>query len=137
MAMNPTIAPPNPYPEAQRNVFERTMGPEITGNRGPLRFQEGVWNEAPVQVDFGQGAYGDTSSASPRGNLPNPAALYKPAEQTMQERAHVGSASWIEAPAVLSEFVQGAVAGDGIPTFEMTFNSGSHMNRPNPTRVDG
>ena len=137
MDMNPTIAPQNPYPEAMRNVFERTMAPSIPGNRGPLRFEEGVATETEVTRDFGEGAYMDTSPAPSRMNHPNRNALYKPAEQTMQERAHVGSASWIEAPAVLSDFVSGATAGDGVPTFEMVQNSGMHMNRPNPVRVDG
>ena len=88
-------------------------------------------------MDFGQGAYADTSSSPVRMNHNNPDMFYKPAEQTMRERAHVGSASWIEAPEVLSDFVAGAVAGDGIPTFEMVGNTGYHMNRPNPTRVNG
>jgi len=38
---------------------------------------------------------------------------------------------------VLSDFVTGTVAGDGMPKFEMVGNSGMHMNRPNPVRVDG
>lgn len=137
MDMNPTIAPPNPYPEAMRNVFERTMAPSIPGNRGPIYFQEGIGQEQDVAMDFGQGAYADTSSSPVRMNHNNPDMFYKPAEQTMRERAHVGSASWIEAPEVLSDFVAGAVAGDGIPTFEMVGNTGYHMNRPNPTRVNG
>lgn len=137
MDMNQTIAPQNPYPEAMRNVFERTMAPSITGNRGPLNFQEGVATETEVTYDFGEGAYMDTAPSPMRQNHNNPEMFYKPAEQTMQERAHVGSASWIEAPAVLSEFVQGSMAGDGMPKFEMSYNSGMHMNRPNPVRVDG
>lgn len=137
MDMNPTVAPQNPYPEAMRNVFERTVAPSIPMNRGPLRFEEGVAVETEVTMDFGQGAYGDTAPAPTRQNHANPAALYKPAEQTMQERAHVGSASWIEAPEVLSDFVQGSMSGDGMPTFEIVANSGMHMNRPNPVRVDG
>ena len=137
MDMNPTIAPQNPYPEAMRNVFERGMAPSIPMNKGPQRFQEGLSLDSDIPMDFGQGAYGDTAPAPGRMNHATPAALYKPAEQTMRERAHVGSASWIEAPSVLSDFVTGAVAGDGMPKFEMAMNSGMHMNRPNPVRVDG
>lgn len=137
MAMNPTIAPQNPFPESMRNVYERSLAPSIPMNRGPLRFEEGVFYEPEVQMDFAQGAYSDTAPSPMRMNHNNPSMFYKPAEQTMQERAHVGSAAWIEAPSVLSEFVDGATAGDGMPTFEMTMNSGMHMNRPNPTRVDG
>lgn len=131
------IAPQNPYPEAQQTVFERNMAPSIPMNRGPLRFEEGTAMEAEVTTDFGQGAYGDTAPAPTRVNHANRNALYKPAEQTMRERAHVGSASWIEAPDVLSDFVTGAVAGDGMPQFELAQNSGMHMNRPNPVRVSG
>jgi hypothetical protein len=137
MDMNPTIAPQNPYPEAMRNVFERTMAPSIPGNRGPLRFQEGVATETEVTYDFAEGAYMDTASAPSRQNHNNRDMFYKPAEQTMQERAHVGSAAWIESPDVLSDFVQGSVAGDGMPRFETAYNSGAHMNRPNAVRVDG
>jgi hypothetical protein len=62
--------------------------------------------------------------------------FYKYPEETMRERAHVGSASWIEAPSVLSEFVQGSMAGDGMPSFEYEYNSGGRMNRMNPTVVN-
>jgi hypothetical protein len=62
--------------------------------------------------------------------------FYKYPEETMRERAHVGSASWIEAPAVLSEFVQGSMSGDGMPAFEYEQNSGGKMNRMNPTVVN-
>lgn len=137
MDMNPTIAPQNPYPESMRNVFERTVAPSIPGNRGPLRFEEGIAYESDVAYDFGQGAYMDTASSPMRMNHNNREMFFKYPEQTMRERAHVGSAAWIEAPGVLSDFVTGAVAGDGMPTFEMAYNTGMHMNRPNPTRVDG
>jgi hypothetical protein len=70
-----------------------------------------------------------------RQNHNNPEMFYKYAEETMRERAHVGSASWIEAPGVLGEFVQGSMAGDHIPQFEYSYNTGGHMNRPNPTVV--
>jgi hypothetical protein len=137
MDMNPTIAPQNPYPEAMRNVFERTLAPSIPMNRGPQNFQEGVATDTDVPRDFGQGAYMDTSSSPMRMNHNNREMFYKYPEQTMQERAHVGAAAWIEAPGVLSDFVTGSMSGDGMPTFEMAYNTGMHMNRPNPVRVDG
>ncbi len=34
-----------PDPETQ---FERTMGPDIAGNKGPLRFEEGVATDTDV-----------------------------------------------------------------------------------------
>jgi len=134
--MNQSLAPQNPYPEAMRNVFEVVGAPSKPMNSGPKRFEEGVANDSDVPNDFQQGAYADGSSAPSRMNHANRDALYKPAEQTMRERVHVGSASWIEAPTVLSDFVTGTAAGDQMPKFETAMNSGAHMNRPNPVRVN-
>lgn len=129
---------PNPmFPERAPNVFERGMAPSIPMNRGPKRFFEGVATDTDVPRDFGQGAYADTAPSPMRMNHNNPEMFYKHPEQTMQERAHVGSASWIEAPAMLGDFVQGSMSGDGMPTFEYAYNSGAHMNRPAATRVSG
>jgi hypothetical protein len=68
-------------------------------------------------------------------NHNNPEMFYKYPEETIRERAHVGSASWIEAPAMLGDFVQGAMSGDGMPQFEYAYNPGTHVNRPSPTVV--
>lgn len=130
------VAPAPQFPERSPNVFERSMAPSIPGNRGPLRFEEGVATDTDVPNDFARGAYADTSSAPGRQNHNNPEMFYKYPEETMRERAHVGSSSWIEAPTVLSEFVQGSMAGDGMPSFEYEYNSGGHMNRMNPTVVN-
>jgi hypothetical protein len=123
------------FPEKHSPVFERSFAPSIPMNKGPLRFEEGVATDTDVPADFAQGAYEDTAPSPMRQNHNNPEAFYKHAMDTMRERAHVGSASWIEAPSVLSDFVQGAMAGDGMPTFEYEYNTGAHMNRPNPTVV--
>jgi hypothetical protein len=132
-----TYAPQNPYPESMRNVFEMKQAPSIPGGRGPLRFEEGVATDTDVPNDFQQGAYSDTAPASPRLAVPSTDSVRKWPEQTMRERAHVGSASWIEAPEVLGDFVQGSMSGDGQPSFEYAYNSGLHQNRPNAVRVDG
>lgn len=131
-----TISPQNPFPEQQQGVFERTVAPSITGNRGPLRFQEGVMTDTDVPNDFAKGAYQDTAPSG-RGSTPSREMFYKWPEETMKERAHMGSASWIEAPEMLGDFVTGTGAGDGPRRWEMAYNSGSHMNRPNAVRVDG
>ena len=129
------VAPAPMFPEKHSPVFERSFAPSIPMNKGPLRFEEGVATDTDVPADFAQGAYMDTAPSPMRQNHNNPEAFYKHAMDTMRERAHVGSASWIEAPTVLSDFVQGAMAGDGMPQFEYEYNSGGHMNRPNPTVV--
>lgn len=134
-----TVSPQNPYPEQQQGVFERTMGPEITGNRGPQRFQEGVESDTDVPNDFARGAYMDTQPGTrPTVAVPSVESVFKRAEETMKERAHVGSASWIEAPEMLGDFVQGTHGGDHMQDgvqWERAFNSGAHMNRPNAVRV--
>lgn len=129
------VSPAPMFPEKGTPVFERSFAPSIPMNKGPLRFEEGIATDTDVPNDFAQGAYMDTAPSPIRMNHNNPEMFYKYPEQTMAERAHVGAASWIEAPAVLREFVQGSVAGDGMPMFEYEFNTGGHMNRPNPTVV--
>jgi hypothetical protein len=53
----------------------------------------------------------------------------------MRERAHVGSASWIEAPTMLSDFVIGASIGNG-PGFEIEYGSERRLLRVNPATVN-
>ena len=132
-----TIAQNPMFPEVGRGevYFDRAMAPAIPGNKGPLRFEEGIATDTDVPNDFTVGAYMDTAPTSRRAHLPNPESQFKHAEQVMQERAHVGSASWVEAPVVLNDFVTGAMAGDGMPTFELEINDGSYVKRPNPTVV--
>jgi hypothetical protein len=132
-----TVSPAPMFPEVGRNeiMYEGQMAPSIPGNKGPLRFEEGVATDTDVPNDFAKGAYEDTAPSPMRMNHPNPEMFYKYAVDTMRERAHVGSASWVEAPSVLSEFVEGAMAGDDMPKWEYSYNSGSHMNRPNVTVV--
>lgn len=129
------VAPAPMFPEKGMPMFERTLAPSIPMNRGPLRFEEGIATDSDVPMDFGVGAYEDTAPSPMRMNHNNPEMFYKYPEETMRERAHVGSATWIEAPAMLGDFVKGATAGDMMPTFEYVYNTGMHMNRPNPTVV--
>lgn len=129
------IAPVPMYPERTPNMFQRQMAAGIPGNRGPMRFQEGVMTDTDVPRDFAQGAYSDTAPSPLRQNQNNPEMFYKYPEQTMQERAHVGSSTWIEAPALLGDFVQGSMSGDYMPQFEMVYNNGMHQARPNKTVI--
>jgi len=102
-----------------------------TARRGPLRFEEGVATDTDIPNDFGQGAYGDPGGDA-RGR---PFTPIKDPGQTMRERAHVGSASWIEAPTMLSDFVIGAGAGQGLPQFEMELGSERRLIRVSPASV--
>lgn len=119
----------------QENAFERSAGSERRYGTGPRRFEEGVQSDRDIPNDFQRGAYGDTAPYRGASAATNPEHVFKRAEETMRERAHVGSASWIEAPEMLGDFVQGAVAGDSEPSFEYAYNSGLHQGRPNKVRV--
>jgi hypothetical protein len=131
-----SVAPVPATPEKPTPIFERSMAPSIPMNRGPRYFEEGVANDTDVPYDFGVGSVLDGQSLRPTTSRKSPEVMIKPANQTMRERAHVGSASWVEAPSVLSEFAEGAMAGD-MPTREFTIvrNPGTHMARPNASQV--
>lgn len=112
---------------APEGGYEVAIAPSIPGNKGPLRFEEGVATDTDIPVEFGKGSYVDGQGSTFTGW---PA---KAPEETMRERAHVGSASWIEAPTALADFVQGASADH--PTFERVAGSEARILRQNPTRV--
>src|SRR4249919_2822165 len=117
-----------PPPEVQ---YEHAIAFNPT-RRGPLRFEEGVATDTDIPNDFGMGAYGDTQGDG-RGR---PFLCVKGPEETMRERAHVGSASWIEAPTMLSDFVIGASVGQGPPQFELEIGSERRLIRLNPAMVN-
>ena len=103
-----------------------------TTRRGPLRFEEGVATDTDIPNDFGQGAYGDMAGDG-RGR---PFTNIKDPGQTMRERAHVGSASWIEAPTMLNDFMIGASIGQGPSQFEYELGSEARLRRINPAQVN-
>ena len=102
-----------------------------TARRGPLRFEEGVATDTDIPNEFGRGAYGDFGGDA-RGR---PFTNVKTPEETMRERAHVGSATWIEAPTMLQDFVIGASIGQGPSSFEMELGSERRIIRINPANV--
>jgi hypothetical protein len=114
-----------PPPEVQ---YERVQAVN-TARRGPLRFEEGVATDTDIPSDFGKGAYGDTAGTEQTG------WNRKDSAETMRERAHVGSASWIEAPTMLSDFVIGASAGQGPPNWEVEVGSERRLRRISPASV--
>lgn len=129
------IAPAPGFPEKPDYTYERKMAPSIPGNRGPLRFEEGVATDTDVPNDFQQGM-GDGYITAPGRPNHNMKVDTKDAQQTMQERAHVGSASWVEAPTYLGEFAHGSFSDYAEITYEEVIRSGGHYMRPNPAVVD-
>ena len=129
------IAPTPQFPEKVGATYERKMSPAQPGLRGPLRFEEGIATDTDVPNDFQVGldqGY-DTPNGRPNHNLN---VMEKPAEETMRERAHVGSAAWVEAPANLNEFSAGAFADHGDNRFERVQRSGAHQQSLNPAVVE-
>ncbi len=131
-----TIAPNPLFPERTSQAYELAFAANPAGNRGDMRFEEGIGTDTDVPNDFVRGAFMDPTSVPGRLSHNNPDMVYKSAEETIRERAHVGSASWIEAPAMLSDFVAGAGVGQTPPSFEMIRVPGTYMYRRAPTVID-
>lgn len=128
------IAPQPKFPEKSGNTYDRKMSSATPGQRGPLRFEEGLATDTDIPSEFTNGAMQGYEPAAGRPNR-NKAVHTKTAEETMRERAHVGSAAWVEAPANLSEFSAGGFADHGDNRFEEVFRSGAHQQKANPAVV--
>ena len=129
------IAPTPKFPERPGTVYDRKMSPATPGQRGPLRFEEGIATDTDVPAEFSKGASQGFTTAGGRPNR-NAAVHTKTADETMRERAHVGSAAWVEAQDSVSEFSHGAFNRAAEASFEEVFRSGSHQQRSNPAVVN-
>ncbi len=128
------IAPNPNFPEKTDVTYDRKFATATPGMRGPLRFEEGVATDTDVPQEFSTGAMQGYVPAAGRPNR-NAVVHTKTAEETMRERAHVGSAAWVEAPAYLGEFSTGGFADHGDNRFERVFRSGSRQQPANPAVV--
>lgn len=108
------LSPAPQFPERAPVVYESKMGPNVAGNRGPLRFEEGVATDTDVPNDFMRGMMEGTNPAPGSMDHVDPNTQYKHANETMAERAHVGSAAWVESPTFLGDFASGAGEGNQI-----------------------
>jgi hypothetical protein len=111
------------------------VAPAIPCNRGPLRFEEGMATNTGVPDDFQQGMTEAMIPAPGRLNHVNPAIQYKHADQVMQERAHMGSAAWIDSPSMLGDFAHGSFTDQAAVRYEEVVRSGGRQNRGAPNRV--
>ena len=125
---------PNPmFPERAPQAYE-LKGAGNVERRGPLRFEEGVATDTDVPNDFQKGIMSGFAAAPGRPNR-NAPVWQKPAAETLSERAHVGSAAWIEAPTFLGEFAHGSFTNYAEQTVEVKAVSGGRTARLNPTVV--
>jgi hypothetical protein len=132
--MAENIAPAPQMPERPGTIYDRTMSPALPGQRGPLRFEEGLATDTDVPMEFTKGAMQGYLPAPGRPNH-NQNVFEKFPDETMRERAHVGSAAWVEAPVVLGEFAGQAFADHGENAFEEVIRDGGHQFRLNPAVV--
>lgn len=132
--MSQNLAPAPGYPERVSPVYERKVGPAVPFNRGPLRFEEGIGTDTDVPNEFQKGALQGYLTPPGRPNH-NANVFEKFPEETMAERAHVGSAAWVEAPTYLGEFAHGSMNQYAELTFEQVGRSGSHYERVSPAVV--
>lgn len=128
------IAPVPNFPERTPTQYEQKDVPaNPSRHRGSLKFEEGVATDTDVPNQFAAGS-NDGGNSPGRPNRPQIWADKSPAETTGQ-RAHVGSAAWIDAPDVLNEFADGAFTDYDRPEFTQKVVSGTHQQRPSPERV--
>jgi hypothetical protein len=130
-----TIAPAPGFAERTGPVYEVKVAPSLPGNRGPLRFEEGLATDTDIPNEFQKGVMQGYITAPGRPNH-NANVYEKSAEETMQERVHVGSASWVEAPTYLGEFAHGSFNDYAAQKYEQVDRSGGRYERLNPAEVD-
>jgi hypothetical protein len=119
------IAPVDNYPERPGTYYEAKMAPDQSGGRGPMRFEEGLATDTDLPNEFSNGIMQGYITAGPNRN----ANVYeKWPEETMRERAHVGSAAWPEAGTYLAEFAHGTDTVYAERKYEEV-----DRGRPNPT----
>lgn len=129
------IAPDPQFPEVTPTVFEAKVSPATPGQEGPTRFEEGLGTDPDVPQDFVVGIAQGHNSAPGRPNR-NASVFVKPAAETMKQRAHAGSASWVDAPTFLGEFVRGSFTDYAQVQFEEVFRNGARQERPAPNIVN-
>ena len=129
-----TNSPAPRYPERAPQVYER-KGADNATRRGPLRFEEGVATDTDIPNDFQLGMQQGSAVAAGRPNR-NAPVWQKPAAETLAERAHVGSASWTEAPTFLGEFAHGTMNDYSAAQIETVARSGGRTQRQSPTVVN-
>lgn len=128
------LAPAPQFAERVSSVYETKVGNNAPMNSGPLRFEEGIARDTSVPSEFQKGIMQGYVTAPGRVNH-NANVFEKPAAETMAERAHVGSAAWVEGPLFLGEFAHGANADLAAVRFEQVDRSGGRYERRSPAVV--
>ncbi|MDP9870335.1 MULTISPECIES: hypothetical protein [Streptosporangium] len=128
------FAPAPHFPERMTPRWEAKYGQNDV-RRGPLRFEEGLGTDSDVPDGFTEGIMQGYRTNPGRPNQ-NAKVDTKWPHETLAERAHAGSASWVEAPTFLSEFSHGSYGDHGVIEFEQVTRSGGHYLRQNPANIN-
>ncbi len=126
------LAPTAVPPEQVSAYFEQKTGANMA-RRGPLRFEEGIATDTDVPSDFVVGVRQGTEPAPGRPNH-NRNVYEKYPDETMRERAHLGSAAWVEAPTYLGAFSAGT-SPEAEQQYIQTTVDGGHYARRSPACV--
>jgi hypothetical protein len=129
-----TISPAPQFPERSPQNYEMKGADNVT-RRGPLRFEEGIATDTDVPADFQKGMMQGSAVAPGRPNR-NAPVWQKTAAETLAERAHVGSASWVEAPTFLGEFAHGTMNDYSAAKIETVARSGGRTQRMSATVIN-
>ena len=128
------LAPAPGFPERVGTTYEFNAVPGTPSGPGPLYFEEGLGTDTDLPNNFQLGAM--QGYITPPGRSNHNANVYtKTAQETMQERAHVGSAAWVEAPTFLNEFSHGAFTQQHERRYEQAVRDGAHYHRANAAVV--
>lgn len=124
------LSPAPRFPERDRGAVNyEVKGATNPERRGPLRFEEGIATDTDVPSDFQLGAMQGYRTAPGRPNHNQSVFIKTPAE-TMQQRAHVGSAAWIDSATMLGDFMHGVnVNANSSRRFEEVNRSGGRYER--------
>jgi hypothetical protein len=129
------LSPEPAFPERGNYAYDMTAGPNRPGGRGPLRFEEGLGTDTDLPSSFTRGMTEFMLSAPGRINHVDPNTQFKMPEETMAERAHVGSAAWIDAPTMLGEFAHGSFTDQAEVRYEDVQRNGAIQKRRAPEVV--
>lgn len=129
------LAPTPSFPESPGTQYEVNQVSGAPSGPGPLYFEEGLGTDTDIPQNFQLGAMQGYQTPPGRSNH-NANVYIKPPQETMAERAHVGSAAWVEAPPMLQEFAVGGFSDRSALQYEEVYRNGGRMQRPNPAVVN-
>lgn len=130
------LAPAPKNAEVVGTQYEVNQVSGAPSGPGPLYFEEGLATDTDIPNNFQTGALQGYQTAVGRSNH-NANVYIKTPQETMSERAHVGSAAWVEAPEMLQDFMIGSFSDAGEVRYEEVVRGGGRMYRQNPAVING